>query len=301
MNGSQSPYSVATETWVSALERYVKRDLAVHVHWEAASERAIGGNGTEQRIGSGQFGFCLQSEYPGPRHKCSAELEMLKRRLGDDPYFRFFAACSDTGEPHLAMLVDVPQFVRYGEWLALGSVLPCHKRLYVPKVPNDRGVDSPKTLVPSPLPVLHIGDNREGDFLPLRVWPLGSDLVPGGGVPSAPLVSDTRRPSHVVERSPKPAHDVADHRPPIPSGRVVDSRDIYAYCVGVNALLGSDEVGGLVLDEAIDASIKFGQVFLYPVETGLNVPSCFTHSLATRLPPQQANVSAWGKNELRVG
>lgn len=240
---------------VSTLESYIEGNLVIHVH---------AGRSCGKDPDPSEFGWCISLEPPpwgdvfnavggdmGWRERLSAHLGVL-------------ASNEDSDEGSMAMLIDVPEFLQYGKWLPLGSVLPCTKRLHLFDDRYKSAVHELQVPTETRGPVGGFHDHREGTASPRAIPRDG-----GRRLHSEPsLVVHTESPYEIVENSPDAVDDLADERSPL-SGRGINQRlTTEDYLAGVRLLIGLDSIRVFVVNKRLDTAIQTLDIFIDTVQTG---------------------------------
>ena len=158
--------------------------------------------------------LCLSFEWP--RGALGDDLEVETQRRIERFYRENVGECDGRiDQMRVAMLVDVPEFVKHSEGFVPGGVLPCTKRLQRLEACQECRVDFHELFASHPSPPLAAQTDRACNLSP-RITK--EDGVGGRLESERSLVLDAQRPDELVESGAQVMHDVADDRPPLVRG-----------------------------------------------------------------------------------
>jgi len=275
--------------WRPFLESYVTGELGVHVHLWPNREDGPVLNDTPE--------FCAVYERPrGPfaDNQERMPIEVTRRKLiqlairpGEwDALIVTFHLADNIIETYpelrqhkMAVLVDIPEFVKYRKLVPLGIVLPTDKRLRLFKDCPDSWIDKPKRGAATTGPVVSVGDDGKVDTAPFAVGlSTAGERIRGR---RATLV-DAQSPGNIVESSTEIVHDVGDDETGLPRGGFTPSMAEQNYLGPAWASVHRDWSSGLrvyvsndavriALDVSVQKLVQRVQMHVRPVNPSKTV------------------------------
>jgi hypothetical protein len=169
-------------------------------------------------------------------------------------------------EVKMAVLIDVPQFLKHREFVPSGTLLPYLKWLQRLEVCAQRWPDSPEAFSLAWLPRRRFDHDRKGDVPP--------PVVSGDGIPwrpeaMSPLFLNRELPNEIVKSSPQVVDDISDDGPQFSRrGPAIDLPDDIELEEIVKAL-GRWQTGiwwRLTTNEVLRHSIELPNMYVRPIE-----------------------------------
>jgi hypothetical protein len=262
----ESLYNPRSMGWRSLLERYAVGYVGFHVHLQnRASVRPDLLNAPY---------LCATFEWPRTIRLNKSERDFWREAQGFN--------ASDTVEPdqergevEVAMLVDVPEFVKNRKRVPV-RFLPTVERLQALELCTQSWSDTPEAIRWLPTP----GDaptggvslagveavDRESDLSPpvVQVGPLaGND---GGRHVS---IGESELPNEMIQRGAEVVNHVPDDGPPFLARRLDKGFTVDDYLASLRVVLGVNSVQIMLLDERLDALTEELQVYIRPLDLPL--------------------------------
>lgn len=148
--------------WRPLVEDYVYGDVRIHVHdlWHYQARSGLDYTAN----------LCATFEWP----RCSLTRDVQADVVGESAQRGWREGVGQldgrVDQMKVAMLVDLPEFLKHREGFAVGGVLPCRKWLQSLDVCDEVLVNGPEFLSRSGLPVLRIPHDRERNVAPSTLW-----------------------------------------------------------------------------------------------------------------------------------